>query len=384
LEIETFFVLHICSFFDRLKVIFLIFGIIIKLTTRNLLKTIKGPAIFLAQFLDDEPPFNDIMTISKWASDHHYKGIQVPTWDLRAIDLDKAASSAYYCEEWKGKLNAIGVEVVELASYLQGQAMGMPPVYQDLFSAFYPKGLNDADRVEWAQTQLKKTVDASLLLGTDHISVLSGGLAWPFFYPWPQRSAGLIDLAFEEMAKRWLPVLNYAAERGITFGYELHPGSDLFDGATYMRFLEKVNHHPAACVTYDASHFLLQQMDYLAFIDIFHERIKAFHVKDAEFRPNGMTGVYGGYHDWKDRAGRFRSLGDGMIDFKQIFTKLSEYNYDGWAILEWECCIKSPQQGAKEGAAFIKKHIIEVTDKAFDDFAKGNKDEALNRKILGI
>lgn len=348
------------------------------------MQTMKGPAIFLAQFLDEQPPFNDIISISKWAKSLGYKGVQIPTWDARAIDLDKAATSKEYCDEYKNNLNELGIEVVELASYLQGQTMGMPPVYENLFQAFYPKNLNDKERVKWATEELKKTVLASQNMGTKHISVLSGGLAWQFFYPWPQRSEGLIDEAFDEMARRWLPVLDFADEHGITFGYELHPGSDLFDGATYQRFLEKVNFHPAACLTYDASHFLLQQLDYVEFIKIFHKRIKAFHVKDAEFRPNGMTGVYGGFNDWKDRAGRFRSVGDGQVDFKRIFSTLTEYGFDGWAILEWECCIKSPAQGAKEGAIFIKNQIIEATDKAFDDFAKSGIDKQLNRKVLGL
>ncbi|MEY4538912.1 MAG: Inosose dehydratase [Bacteroidota bacterium] len=348
------------------------------------MQTMKGPAIFLAQFLDDNPPFNDIISIAKWAKSLGYVGLQIPTWDARAINLDEASTSKNYCEDYKGKLSEIGLEVVELASYLQGQAMGMPPVYENLFQAFYPKNLNDKERVKWATEELKKTVLASKNMGTKHISVLSGGLAWQFFYPWPQRSEGLIDEAFDEMARRWLPVLDFADEHGITFGYELHPGSDLFDGATYQRFLEKTNFHPAACLTYDASHFMLQQLDYVEFIKIFYDRIKAFHVKDAEFRPNGMTGVYGGFNDWKERAGRFRSVGDGQVDFKRIFSKLTEYGFDGWAILEWECCIKSSAQGAKEGAIFIQNHIIEATDKAFDDFAKSGIDKQLNRKILGL
>ena len=149
-------------------------------------------------------------------------------------------------------------------------------------------------------------------------------------------------------------------------------------------FLEKTKNHPRANILYDPSHFVLQQLDYLQYIDFYHERIKMFHVKDAEFRPSGRVGVYGGYQDWTNRAGRFRSLGDGQVDFKQIFSKLSQYNYVGWAVLEWECCIKSPEQGAMEGAPFIKSHIIEVTEKAFDDFAGGATDEKLNRKILGF
>jgi sugar phosphate isomerase/epimerase len=348
------------------------------------MKTIKGAGIFLAQFLNDDAPYNDILSICQWVKSLGYEGVQIPTWDSRAIDLNKAANSKTYCDEYRGKLSDIGIEIIELASYLQGQAMGMAAPYEVLFQPFYPKGYNDKQRVAWATEELKKTVLASKNMVTKHISVLSGGLAWHLAYPWPQRPTGLIDEAFEEMAKRWLPVLDFAHEHGITFGYELHPGSDLFDGATYLRFLEKVNHHPAACLTYDASHFHLQQMDYVAFIEIFHARIKAFHVKDAEFRPNGLVGVYGGFNDWRQRAGRFRSLGDGQIDFKRIFSVLTDVGYDGWAILEWECCIKSPEQGAKEGAPFIKNHIIEATQRTFDDFVKTESNKNSNRKILGL
>jgi sugar phosphate isomerase/epimerase len=145
-----------------------------------------------------------------------------------------------------------------------------------------------------------------------------------------------------------------------------------------------VNNHPRACLLYDPSHFVLQQLDYLQYIDFYHERIKAFHVKDAEFNPTGKQGVYGGYQGWTDRAGRFRSLGDGQVDFKGIFSKLTKYGYASWAVMEWECAIKSPEQGAREGAPFIRSQIIEATEKTFDDFAGVAADEAFNKKILGI
>ena len=109
-----------------------------------------------------------------------------------------------------------------------------------------------------------------------------------------------------------------------------------------------------------------------------------FHVKDAEFNPTGKQGVYGGYQSWIKRAGRFRSLGDGQVDFKSVFSKLAAYDYAGWAVLEWECAIKHPEQGAEEGAPFIKDHIIRVTEKAFDDFAGSGGDEAFNRSVLGL
>jgi sugar phosphate isomerase/epimerase len=186
------------------------------------------------------------------------------------------------------------------------------------------------------------------------------------------------------LANRWLPILNVFDENGVDLCYEIHPGEDLHDGVSYEMFLEHTNNHKRACLLYDPSHFVLQCLDYLTYIDHYHERIKMFHVKDAEFNPTGKQGVYGGYQSWINRAGRFRSLGDGQVDFEGIFSKLASYDYDGWAVMEWECAIKHPEDGAKEGAVFIKNKIIRVTEKAFDDFAGTGSDEAFNKKILGI
>ncbi len=344
----------------------------------------NGPALFIAQFLRDEAPFNGIDTIAKWAAEKGYAGLQIPSWDSRAIDLTLAAESKSYCDDYRGKLSENGLQVTELTGHLQGQVLAIHPAYEQLFQAFYPEGLTDRQRVDWASEQLALCIRASQNLGTTNIPALSGGLAWHLAYPWPQRPAGLVEEAFRELAARWRPLLDQAHEAGLTFTYELHPGSDLFDGHTYEAFLEQVEDHPAACLNYDPSHFLLQQLDYLEFIQIYGERIKAFHVKDAEFNPTGRSGVYGGYQSWVGRAGRFRSLGDGQVDFKRVFSLLAEVGYDGWAVLEWECCLKSSEQGAAEGAPFIADHIIEVTKVAFDDFASSEQDNDSNRKILGL
>jgi sugar phosphate isomerase/epimerase len=350
------------------------------------MKTIKGPAIFLAQFMGDEAPYNDLDSICQWAANLGYKGVQIPTWDARAIDLKQAAESKDYCDDLKGRLAEIGVEVTELSTHLQGQLVAVNPAYDVGFDVFAPEEVrnNPKARQEWAVQQLMYAAKASQHLGLTAHATFSGALIWHTMYPWPQRPAGLVDMAFKELAKRWTPILNAFDEAGVDVCYEIHPGEDLHDGLTFERFLEATNNHPRANMLYDPSHYVLQQMDYLQHIDIYHEHIKMFHVKDAEFNPSGRAGVYGGYADWQDRPGRFRSLGDGQVDFKSIFTKLSKYGYDGWAVMEWECFIKSPEQGAAEGAPFIADHIIQVTSKTFDDFAGGGTDEATNRKMMGL
>lgn len=350
------------------------------------MNTIKGPAIFLAQFIGNDAPFNDLSSICKWAAGLGYKGVQLPTNDARFIDLQKAAVSKTYADEIKGIVNAAGLEITELSTHLQGQLVAVNPAYDSLFDAFAPDAVknNPAERQKWAVQQLKYAAKASQNLGLNAHVTFSGALIWQTVYPWPQRPAGLVNTAFTELAKRWEPILNVFDENGVDLCYEIHPGEDLHDGITYEMFLEKVNNHKRANLLYDPSHFVLQALDYLEYIDIYHERIKMFHVKDAEFNPTGRQGVYGGYQDWINRAGRFRSLGDGQVDFKAIFSKLTQYDYKGWAVLEWECALKHPEDGAREGAQFIKDHIIRVTDRTFDDFAASGSDEAFNRKLIGL
>ncbi len=348
--------------------------------------TIKGPAIFLAQFAGDAAPFNSLKSITKWAADLGYKGVQIPAWDGRLFDLEKAAASKAYCDDIRGVCADAGVEVTELATHLMGQLVAVHPAYDSQFDGFAPAKVhgNPKARQEWAVAQMKNAAKASRHFGLPGSVSFCGALAFPYLYPWPQRPAGLIEEAFAELGRRWKPILDVYEENGVDLGYEIHPGEDMFDGTTFERFLDAVGGHKRCMINYDPSHFLLQQLDYLAFIDIYHERISAFHVKDAEFNPSGRQGVYSGYAGWLERAGRFRSLGDGQVDFGGIFSKLSQYGYDRWAVLEWECCIKQPEQGAAEGAPFIASHIIEVTEKAFDDFAGGTTDRAALRKMMGI
>jgi sugar phosphate isomerase/epimerase len=344
------------------------------------MKTIKGPAIFLAQFMGPEVPFDTLANLAGWASQLGYEGIQ------RLFDLDVAADSQTYCDEITGMLAGHGLKITELSTHLQGQLVAVHPAYDQLFDGFAAPQVrgNPQARQEWAVGQLKAAAKASRRLGLDTHASFSGALAWPYVYPWPQRPAGLVEEAFGELARRWRPILDAFDDAGVDLCYELHPGEDLHDGVSFERFLDAVGGHARANILYDPSHFMLQQLDYLAFIDIYHARIKAFHVKDAEFRPNGRQGVYGGYSGWLERAGRFRSLGDGQIDFGAIFSKLAQYDYAGWAVLEWECCLKHPEDGAREGAEFIRRHIIRVAERAFDDFADSGANQAQLRALMGI
>ena len=345
---------------------------------------IKGPAIFLAQFMADTPPYNTLPAITAWAKNLGYEGVQLPSWDGRAIDIKLAAESQTYCDDLLGQTN--GLAITELASHLQGQLVAVHPAYDELFDAFADPAVrgNPAARAEWATEQMKYVIRASRNLGLSVTPSFSGALLWPFLYPWPQRPAGLVEQGFAELARRWMPLFDFAGEHGVDIAFELHPGEDLHDGASFEQFLEATGNHPRVAINYDPSHFVLQCMDYVGFIDIYGSRIKAFHVKDAEYRPSARSGVYGAYRNWKERPGRFRSLGDGQVDFTQVFTRMTAAGYQSWAVIEWECCYKDSVQGAAEGAQFVRKHLIDVPTRAFDDFASAAGDSDRNRRILGL
>ena len=350
------------------------------------MKTIRGPGIFLAQFIGDDAPWNSLEGLAAWAAGAGYLGVQVPTWDPRLFDLERAAGSQAYCDEVRGICAAAGVVITELSSHLQGQLVAAHPAYAGLSDGFGPARLRGQPAAQraWATAQLRLAAQASARLGLAAHATFSGALLWHTAYPWPQRPAGLVAEGFAELARRWRPILDDFDRAGVDLCYEIHPGEDLHDGATFERFLTVVDNHPRCHILYDPSHLLLQQMDYLSFIDHYHQRIRMFHVKDAEFRQNGRTGVYGGYLPWLERAGRFRSLGDGQVDFRGVFSKFAQYDFPGWAVVEWECVLKHPDDGAREGAAFVRDHIIRVTPRAFDDFAAGAADGLANRRIPGL
>lgn len=339
------------------------------------MRTIKGPGIFLAQFIGRQPPFNTLEGLAGWAAGLGYKALQIPCNHKALFDVEQAAVSQTYCDDIRGMLADHGLVISELSTHLEGQLIAVHPAYDEAFAGFAPPSMrgNPQARQAWATQTLQQAAAASQKLGLTAHATFSGSLAWPYFYPWPPHNRQRFDEAFSELACRWRPILDCFDEHGVDVCYEIHPSEDLHDGVTFERFLTLVDDHPRCHILYDPSHLLLQQMDYLGFVDVYHSRIKAFHVKDAEYRASSRSGVYGGYQPWIERAGRFRSPGDGQVDFKMLFSKFAQYDYPGWAVLEWECCLKEAATGAREGSEFIRRHIIPVSEHAFDDFAAGDE-----------
>ncbi|MFN0164599.1 MAG: sugar phosphate isomerase/epimerase family protein [Burkholderiales bacterium] len=323
--------------------------------------------------------------LGEWAAGLGYKGVQIPTFRPDVFDLKRAAESKTYCDEVKGMLAAQGLEITELSTHRQGHMVAFNPAYLPLLAQLGPaeSANNHAARQQWAREQLMLAAKASGNLGLTRHVTFSGHLLWPFLYPYPPAPAGLIDDGFAELARVWRPILDAFDAVGVDVCYELHPGEDLHDGATFERLLDKLGGHQRCRILFDPSHLLLQHIDYVGFVEIYHERIGSFHVKDAEFVKSARSGTYGSFHTWGERPGRFRSLGDGQVDFKSLFSRLAYHGYNGWATVEWECYLKHPMDGAREAVDFVKRHMIHTTDTPFDAFMRPAGDTARNRRILG-
>jgi sugar phosphate isomerase/epimerase len=350
------------------------------------MKTIKGPALFLAQFAGDEAPFNSWDEITEMGRRLRLCGVQVPSWDGRLIDLEKAAASKDYCDEFKGVAAENGIAVTELSTHLQGQLVAVHPAYDEAFDGFAAPEVrgNPTARQEWAVKQVMLALDRLAQHGHRRgMASFSGALAWPYIYPWPQRPAGLIETAFDELAKRWRPILDHADACGVDICYEIHPGEDLHDGATFEMFLERLGGHPAAtCSTIrritccSVSTISTTSTSTTSASRCFTSRTP------SSIRPGGRASIPATRAGSTGPGGSARSATGRSIS--RAFSPSSAIDFDGWAVVEWECCLKHPEDGAREGAQFVRDHIIRVTDKAFDDFAGAGTDDAANRRMLGI
>lgn len=350
------------------------------------MRTIRGPGLFLAQFIAPEPPFDSLDGLAGWAAALGFEALQIPTFAPAVFDVVRAAESADYAREVAGRLADRGLVISELSMHRHGHLVAVHPAYDAVVDVFAPVELRGRPKARqaWAVAMVEAAIRASARLGLERLVGFCGSLLWPYAYPYPPRPEGLVEEAYGELARRWRPLLDLADEHGVDLCFEVHPGEDVHDGASFERFLDALGGHPRCNLLYDPSHLLLQHIDHLGFIDLYHERIKAMHVKDAEFRTNPRTGSWGGYLPWLERAGRFRSPGRGQVDFAGVFARLAQYDFPGWAVLEWECCLESPEAGARRGAAFIREHILEVQKRAFDAGMAAGPDRARNRRLLGL
>lgn len=360
---------------------------------------LKGPGVFLAQGWG-KPGWQTLEESARTAASLGYRGLQCHLWNGGPIDLELAAASTAYCDKLQDVATKAGCPIVELANHCDWQLVRCAPAYLKLHQWPAPKSIhgNAVALAAWGQQRAKLSVAAAKNFGFSRVGGFSGSSIFHLVYPWPQRPKGLVEAAYHALSKAWMPVFDFADQLDVDVCFELHPGEDLMCGGTFNAFLPYVKNHPRCNILMDLSHMVLAGMkmtQMLGFITANAGRIKMAHIKDGEFVPTPEGGVYSSYYPWNKRQGRFRSLGDGQIDYAAVIALLQSLGLDLWAILEWEDCAgKGWNQGVREGAKFIQAWMdgteapaqtpAEASSDVFDDFAGGGEDFDLLSEILGI
>lgn len=350
------------------------------------MQSIQGPAIALAPYVSDKAPFDTLENLAAWAQGLGFTGVELPTWDARVFDLQKAAGDQAYCDHLRAVLAAHKLTLVALSTERQGRLVAAHPAYDAPLDALAPPQVrgNPQARAAWAAEQLVHAAYASARLGVSAHVTVSGSLLLPYLCPGPSRPAGIVDTGFAELGRRWRVILDVFDQARVDVGFAPLLGQDVSDGATFERFLASTGGHPRCKLTFDPGQLLLQQIDYLDYLDSYRSHLALVHVTDAEQHPNGRRGIYGSFADWADRSSRPRAAGDGQIDLIAVFERLARHGYGGWAVLDWACAVGDRLEGAEQGAAIIAANLVQRSGPPLPSESEAAPDEGLNRRLLGV
>lgn len=341
------------------------------------MRALKGPGLFLAQYINQQAPFNSLASFSKWVAEMSFTSIQIPcSSDPTLFNLTKAAESRAYCDDVRGILAEAGIGISSLSTQFNGRlaAIGADSVQaaNSIPSAVVCKGEpgHHAD----LEHRLLLAAKASQNLGLNaHIlapdaSMFAQRLSHPLFAVPPQ----LTDQDFSSLGNQWLHILSAFDEAGIDLCFDLHPGGDLRDGATIEQFVDATNHHPRLRILFNPAFLFMQQIDYLEFLDHYHALIAAFHAQDAEICVPGYCGFVGNYDSWIGRPVRFRRLGDGQINLGRIVSRLAKYNWTGAIILKLQDRFDNVEESVRQGSALIRRYISQAAESDCGDFGPTN------------
>jgi len=307
-------------------------------------------------------------TLCQKAKGFGYEGLELACWGDH-FEVDKA--DAGYCRAKRATLERHGLNVHAISAHLVGQAVC--DLIDERHKSILPPyiwGDGDPEGVrQRAAKEMVKVAKAAKTLGVKVVNGFTGSSIWSLIYAFPPVSEAMVDAGYADFGKRWKPILNEFQKAGVKFALEVHPTEIAFDIVTAERALAAVDGHPAFGFNYDPSHLGYQGVDYVAFIERFHDRIFHVHMKDVAWAQTPrLSGVFGGHLTFGDarRFWDFRSLGRGNVDFERIIRALNRINYQGPLSVEWEDSGMDREHGAREACEFVKRLAFPPSNLAFD------------------
>ncbi|KZE94773.1 Inosose dehydratase [Agromyces sp. NDB4Y10] len=314
--------------------------------------------LFTGQWAD--LPFEEV---ARLAGEWGYDGLEIACWGDH-LDVSRWDDDAYVSSR-REILERNGLAVHAISNHLTGQAVCDDPIdqrHRDILSDRV-WGDGDAEGVRRrAAEDMKDTARMAAKLGVATVNGFSGSSIWKYVAMFPPASDEMIDAGYRDFADRWNPILDVFEEVGVRFALEVHPSEIAYDYWTAKRTLEAIGHRESFGFNFDPSHFVWQQLDSVAFVLDFADRIYHVHCKESITNLDGRNGVLGSHLAWANprRGWTFVSTGHGAVPWEPLFRALNAIGYDGPTSVEWEDAGMDRLVGAPEALAFVRR-LAEIT-----------------------
>ncbi|MFJ6279243.1 sugar phosphate isomerase/epimerase family protein [Arthrobacter subterraneus] len=265
-----------------------------------------------------------------------------------------------------------GLKVWTISNHLKGQAVCDNPIDFRHEAIVGPRVWGDGDPEgvrQRAAEEMKLTAKLAQKLGVKTVVGFTGSSIWQYVAMFPPVSQDVVDAGYQDFADRWNPILDVFDDCGVRFAHEVHPSEIAYDYWSTRRALDAVGNRPAFGLNWDPSHFMWQQIDPVAFISDFADRIYHVDCKDTKMRMGGgRNGILSSHLPWGDprRGWDFVSTGRGDVPWEDSFRALTAIGYDGPISVEWEDAGMDRLEGAPEALAFLKKFDFAPSSSSFD------------------
>ncbi|MDQ4053459.1 MAG: sugar phosphate isomerase/epimerase [Actinomycetota bacterium] len=277
-----------------------------------------------------------------------------------------------YVEERLALLERHGLEVWAISNHLTGQAVCDDPiderhraiVRERVWGDGSPEGVRSR-----AAEEMKLTARLAQKMGVDTVVGFTGSAIWPYVAMFPPVPAATIEAGYQDFADRWNPILDAFDECGVRFAHEVHPSEIAYDYWSTVKTLEAIGHRPAFGLNWDPSHMMWQDLDPVAFITDFADRIYHVDCKDTRMRVGGgRNGRLSSHLAWGDphRGWDFVSTGRGDVPWEDCFRALAAIGYAGPISVEWEDAGMDRLHGAPEALEFLRRFDFEPPSASFD------------------
>jgi sugar phosphate isomerase/epimerase len=309
--------------------------------------------------------------VARLAGEWGYDGLEIACWGDH-LDPNRWDDDAYV----QGRLDILernGLKVFTISNHLKGQVVCDDPIDErhraivsdELWGDGDPEGVRQR-----AAEELKNTARLAAALGVKTVTGFTGSSIWKYVAMFPPATDEMVDAGYRDFADRWNPILDVFDEVGVRFAHEVHPSEIAYDYWTTKRALEAIGHREAFGLNWDPSHMVWQDLDPVAFLWDFQDRIYHVHCKDTKKRmTNGRNGRLSSHLPWADprRGWDFISTGHGDVPWEDAFRMLNAIGYAGPLSVEWEDAGMDRLVGAPEALAFVRRmSSYEPSAAAFD------------------